>query len=64
MVAKFEGSKLQAVEAIWTEFKSPTLTQKIFLSMFDGLCKIEFQLCVKEMNDYGAEIVLEEDLKR
>jgi hypothetical protein len=63
MEAKLEGAKLQAVEAIWTEFKSPTLTQKIFLSMFDGLCKNEFQLCVTEMNDYGTEIVLEEDLE-
>ena len=32
--------------------------------MFDGLCKNEFQLCVKEMNDYGSEIVLKEDLER
>ena len=32
--------------------------------MFDSLCKNEFWQCATEMNDYGKELVLEDDLDR
>ena len=41
-----------------------TLSQKVFVQLFDGLCKNEFWTCVAKYNDYGTEIILEEDLDR
>ena len=41
-----------------------TLSQKIFIGMFDCLCKNEFTLALIEYNDYGAEILRVEDLDR
>ena len=64
MVLKLADTRQEALIEIWKEFKSPSLTQKIFLGMFDGLCKYEFTQCVTEMNNYGSEIILEKDLDR
>ena len=62
MVLKLADTRQEALIEIWKEFKSPSLTQKIFLGMFNGLCKYEFTQCVTEMNDYGSDIVLKDDL--
>jgi len=40
------------------------LAKKVFIGMFDGLCKNEFKLSLIEYNDYGVEILCFEDLDR
>jgi hypothetical protein len=50
--------------AILKRMTETTLSQKILIGMFDGLCKNEFTLCLTEYNDYGTEILRFEDLDR
>ena len=47
--------------AILKRMTDTTLAQKIFIGMFDGLCKNEFTLALTEYNDYGVEILRFED---
>lgn len=51
-------------EEIFGALKSMSRCQSVFVQMFDGLCRNEFKLCCTRYNNYGTEIVLEEDLER
>ena len=53
---------LTAIKELHDELKYMTLLQKVFCCMFDSLCKYEFNQCLINWNDYGTEMVMEEDL--
>ena len=63
-LVKLASARNKAIKFLWKEFQEQTLTQQLFIGMFDSLCKNEFWQCATEMNDYGKELVLEDNLER
>ena len=53
-----------AIKSLYGSLRDMTVTQKVFCVMFDGLCQNEFVQCISSWNDYGKELVLQEDLER
>jgi len=50
--------------AILKRMTATTLSQKVFIGLFDGLCRNEFKLALTGFNDYGIELIRWEDLSR
>ena len=50
--------------AILKRMTETTLSQKVCIGLFDGLCRNEFMLSLTECNDYSVELVRWEDLDR
>ncbi len=59
-----DAAPAKTLKELYRSLKTMTRTQKVFCSLFDGLCKNEFELCVTSFNDYGVEMVLQEDIER
>ena len=55
---------LVAEKDILRRLSTTTVTQRIFIQLFDGLCQNEFIQCLQFWNDYAVEIIREDDLDR
>ena len=51
-------------EDILLRLQDQTLTQKVFITMFDVLCKGRFFSCLAQWNNYSKELVEHEDFDR
>jgi len=66
-VVAVRGVKIQTMagssdEDILLRLQDQTLTQKVFITMFDVLCKGRFFSCLAQWNNYSKELVEHEDL--
>jgi len=48
--------------AILNHMTETTLSQKMFIGLFNGLCQNEFMLALAEFNDHDVELLQSEDL--
>ena len=55
---------LVAEKDILLRLSTTTVAQRIFIQLFDGLCQNEFIQCLQYWNDYGLEIICEDDIDR
>ena len=60
--AAVSSARLTAIKELHDELKHMALSQKVFFCMFGGLYTYQFNQCLTNWNDYGTEMVMEEDL--
>ncbi len=52
------------IKLLYGSLQDMNLTQKVFCTMFDNLCKNEFVQCLGDWNNSGKELLLKENIEQ